>query len=68
MKEVKHYICELCNTEYSDKNKAQECEKNHKKYTEIVGAKYLSKGQDLKGYPVKIDVKFSDGEIITYHR
>lgn len=39
MKEVKHYICEVCGTEYSDKNKAQECEKNHKKYTEIVGAK-----------------------------
>lgn len=68
MKEVKHYICEVCGTEYSDKNRANECEKNHKKYIEIVGARYLSKGQDVKGYPDKLDVKFSSGEVVTYHR
>lgn len=30
MKEVKHYICEICGIEYHDKQKCQECEKNHK--------------------------------------
>ena len=31
MKVIERYRCELCNTEYSDKKKAEECEKNHKK-------------------------------------
>ena len=26
MKKVEHYVCEFCNTEYTDKEKAEECE------------------------------------------
>ena len=42
MKEVKHYICEICGTEYNDKAKAQGCEKGHKKPIEIIKASYIS--------------------------
>ena len=27
LKEVKHYICEICGTEYNDKTRAQHCER-----------------------------------------
>lgn len=26
MKEVKHYICDICHTEYNDKKKCTDCE------------------------------------------
>lgn len=29
MKEQKLYVCEYCNTQYSDKNRALECEQYH---------------------------------------
>lgn len=35
MKEVKHYICEICGIEYHDKQKCQECEKNHKQIKKL---------------------------------
>lgn len=31
MKEVKHYICEVCGAEFKSKAKAQKCEKGHRK-------------------------------------
>lgn len=67
MKEVKHYICEICNTEYNDKTKATECEKSHKKAVKIKDTRYLSKGQNAKGYPQKIEVEFGDGTTKWYH-
>ena len=67
MKEVKHYICEICNTEYNNKLKATECEKSHKKAAKIKDTMYLSKGQNLKGYPHKIEVEFEDGNTKWYH-
>lgn len=67
MKEVKHYICEICGTEYNDKNKASDCERSHKTPTEITDMRYLSKSQNLKGYPHKIEIKFADGSKKWYH-
>ena len=54
MKEVKHYICEICGTEYNDKTKAQHCEKGHCKPLEIIKARYLSVGNNAKRYPLEI--------------
>ena len=68
MKEVKHYICELCGNEYNDKSKAQNCEKGHKNAVEIVGQKFVSINNNKTGYPVQIDVKMSDGSTRTYKR
>lgn len=66
MKEVKHYICETCGTEYADKQKCIDCEKSHKKAVEIVRMRFLSVANNLKGYPHSIDVKMDNGEVITY--
>lgn len=68
MKEVKHYICDICHTEYNDKCQCQQCEKSHKKSMRIIREHYVSKTQNKKGYPHKIDVEFEDGSVLTYKR
>lgn len=68
MKEVKHYICEICGTEYNEKSKAEACEKGHKKPVEITNADYISISNDRKGYPMRITVKMSDGTVCIYER
>lgn len=60
MKEVKHYICEICGTEYHEKKKCMDCEKNHIKPVAINGARYNNKS----GYPVAVNIEMSNGEII----
>lgn len=59
MKEKKLYTCDICNTDYADKQKATECEKNHKllEKATIVG-KYKAIKQFPNGEPYKIQVKF----------
>ena len=68
MKEVKHYICDICNTEYNSKHQCEKCEKSHKKTVKIKAAHYISVTQNQKGYPQKIDVEFENGEVLTYKR
>ena len=68
MKEIKHYICEICGTEYKDKFKAQKCEKNHCEPINIEKCRYLSYEYNNKGYPVSIDVRMKDGQILTYKK
>lgn len=68
MKEVKHYICEICGTEYNEKMKAQRCEKNHCKPVEIVKCRYLCIQDNKKGYPLEITVKMADGTEQKYKR
>lgn len=68
MREVKHYICEICGTEYNDKSKAQNCEKGHCKPIEIVKSRYLSIDNNMKGYPIEIIVKMADGTEQKYKR
>ncbi len=62
MVEVKHYICEVCGTEYADKTVAVKCESGHKKGLTIVGARYLSISQDASGLPQSITVEYQDGK------
>lgn len=68
MCEVKHYICDICHTEYNDKKKCSDCEKGHIKPEEISGAKYVSIQNNGSGYPTAVHIKMSNGEIITYKR
>lgn len=68
MKEVKHYICEICGTEYKEKTRAQKCEKSHCKPLEIVKCRYLSIDNNKKGYPLEITVKMDDGTEQKYKR
>lgn len=68
MKEVKHYICEICGTEYNDKTKAQKCEKGHKKPAKIINARYLPITNNALGIPNVIEVEFADGSKFEYKR
>lgn len=68
MKKVEHYICEVCGTEYNGKSRAMVCEKGHKAPKEIIKARYISIGDNMKGYPIAVDLKMADGEIVTYKR
>lgn len=68
MKKVEHYVCDYCKTEYSEKLACERCEKNHKTAKKIVKCNYLSFGQNITGYPNRIQVEMSDGKIIEYNR
>ena len=49
MKKVEHYVCEFCNTEYTDKGKAEECEKGHHKPVKISKCLYESCRSNCEG-------------------
>lgn len=68
MKEIKQYKCDYCGTVYSEKDRAERCEKNHKHIAKVVSIHYLSQSIDATGYPNKIIVEFSDGSEKTYVR
>ena len=68
MKEVKHFICDICGTEYKDKNACSECERGHYRPLEISGAKFVSMKSNRSGYPTQVRIKMSNGEIITYKK
>ncbi len=70
MREKKLYTCEICNTDYSDKEKARQCEKSHKllEKATIVG-EYHPIGMTPSGEPHKIRVKFPGTErFVEYKR
>lgn len=62
------YTCELCGTSYSDKSRAEQCEKMHKTGLKIVGAGYLPHEYNAKGFPSWILVRSKDGEEVKYRR
>ena len=64
------YTCSCCNTDYEEKEKAIECENNHKllETAEIVG-EYKPQILCSDGTPIRIKVKFKgNDEWITYYR
>ena len=68
MKEVKHYICEVCHAEYAEKKDAVACEANHKPTKEISQEVYMPRNADKSGYPYKIAVKMLDGQTVWFKR
>lgn len=62
MKIKKLYTCDICGTDYADKENAAKCEKLHKLVSEIKDTRYSAK----YAYPHKILVKFKDGHEIWY--
>lgn len=70
MKERRLYTCNICNTDYANKQRAIECENNHKllEKATIVG-QYKSIGQLPNGEPYRIRVKFpGTNDWIEYKR
>ncbi len=68
MKVIEKYRCEVCNTEYTDRKKAEACENCHKQPVKITDTRYLPIGQNRTGYPVSVTIKMSDGEEVIYKR
>ena len=66
MKSKTLFTCEICNTDYAEKETAKKCEKSH--ITEVNGSKMFFKPINMGcgSYPYKIEVEFSDGKKITY--
>ncbi len=64
------YVCEVCHTEYADKNEAKKCEEVHKKGMnyKIVKQRFLSYKQDKSGFPVTITIQDQAGNTATYKR
>lgn len=70
MKEKTLYTCQICNTDYSEKADALDCEKNHKVIDNavIVGV-YMPKFLAGDGVPIKLRVKFKGSdEWVVYKR
>ena len=64
MKEKKTlYTCQICNTDYSNKADALDCEKNHKDIDSavIVGV-YMPKSWIGDGTPIRLRVKFKGSD------
>lgn len=68
MKEVSLYVCEICGTQFKDKQKCKECESGHVKPLKITGTKYVPLSDNQKGYPTMIHVRMEDGETIAYKK
>nr|DAO25876.1 MAG TPA: Monocytic leukemia zinc finger protein finger, acetyl transferase, DNA [Caudoviricetes sp.] len=66
MKELKLYQCELCRTQYADKNEAKQCEQYHARDLEIDGWSYRGMNETTEKFPVKIWVKSKNGEERMY--
>lgn len=69
MREKKLYTCEICNTDYAEKETAVKCEKNHKllEKATIVG-EYKSMNMRMNGKPYKIRVKFPGDSVWTDYK
>ncbi len=68
MREVTHYVCGVCGTEYAVKADCERCEENHKKPLKIKSTRYQPITADESGYPRTIDVRMSDSAIVRYKR
>lgn len=68
MKEIHHYVCEICGTEYKDKDRAEKCENGHCGPVKIMRSRFLKFENNQKGYPLSITVLMEDGTEQVYRR
>lgn len=62
MKVKKLYTCEICKTDFAEKESAIECEKSHKQIEAIKDTRYSAN----MPYPHKVLIKFKDGHEIWF--
>ena len=68
MKKLEFFQCEVCGTQYKNKEDCQKCEKQHQKELYIVKSRYLPFAQDKSGMPISITITGPDGRHYTYKR
>lgn len=62
------YTCQHCLTDYASKERAEECEKNHKLIKNaVIEATYKSQKSIPDGCPTRINIMFGD-KWIEYRR
>ncbi len=66
MKKKELYTCEICCTDYADKENALNCEKGHRVIAETEG-KFNAISNNGE-YPKVINVKFDNGTTLQYKR
>lgn len=64
MTEKKLYTCDICHTDYANKEDAKKCEKEHIKCEGIADIRIHAH----QNYPHKIEVRFADGKCIWYRQ
>lgn len=62
MTEKRLYTCDICRTDYANKEDCKKCEKAHTVSTVMKDFRYQAHGK----YPTKIEVKFTDGTTKWY--
>ena len=68
MKERKLYECEICHTNYSNKEECKKCEVSHKADLKIVGMRFAAYKDNRAGFPTSIEVIAPNGERAIYKR
>lgn len=69
MKKLELYQCEICGTQYKNKQECQSCEKSHIKPVRISGTKWNAKNAGCTdGLPIKVTVVFENGVTAEYRR
>lgn len=72
MKKIELYKCEICGTQYKDKETCKSCEQSHieesRLVNRIVGVRYLPITVDASGMPITITLVGSDGKHYRYKR
>ena len=68
MKEITHYECEICHTQFKEKKKAEECEKSHVFATGIKSVTYKPYTSSQDGLPVYVTIEFDNGKEYKFKR
>ena len=68
MKKIDLYQCEICGTQFKNKEDCEKCEKIHEKELRIIKSHYLPFTRDKSGMPTTITLIGPDGKNYTYKR
>lgn len=68
MKKLELFQCEVCGTQFKNKDDCSRCEKGHVKELWIVKSRYLPYTQDKSGMPTTITLMGRDGSHYTYKK
>lgn len=68
MKKIDLYQCDICGTQFSEKELCEKCERGHVKDIQIVKSRYIPITQDKSGMPTTITLMGPDGRHYTYKR
>ena len=68
MKKLELFQCEVCGTQYKNREDCQKCEKQHQKELYIAKSRYLPFTQDKSGMPISVTIMGPDGKYYIYKR